>query len=326
MEEDRQPKSEHRGPLTLSCARDNMASSFSFFESLVGPSQMAESTLSLPAFAAAVDRVAIHRHHPVVVKLGGSAMEDPAATETCLHSLTTLHKLGVPLVVVHGGGKPIDRAMAQAGLVPRKVAGRRYTDDATLTIVVRVLKDEINAGLVAQLQSRNVPAVAACEVLRGECWRLINPDGPPIDLGRVGRIAAVDTATLKRSLDMGQLPVIPSIARDAEGQWLNINADTVAAAVAGALQTRQTIFLTDTPGVLRDRTNPDSLISSLQAQEARELMAQGVIEGGMIPKVEACLEALEAGAQAALILDGRVPYALLAVFLHDRFPGTVIRR
>jgi acetylglutamate kinase len=142
----------------------------------------------------------------------------------------------------------------------------------------------------------------------------------------VGRIAAVDTATLKRSLDMGQLPVIPSIARDAEGQWLNINADTVAAAVAGALQTRQTIFLTDTPGVLRDRTNPDSLISSLQAQEARELMAQGVIEGGMIPKVEACLEALEAGAQAALILDGRVPYALLAVFLHDRFPGTVIRR
>ncbi len=303
-----------------------MASSFSFFESLVGPSQMAEFTFSLPAFAAAVDRVANHRHHPVIVKLGGSAMEDPAATETCLHSLATLHKLGVPLVVVHGGGKPIDRAMAQAGLVPRKVAGRRYTDDATLNIVVRVLKDEINTGLVAQLQSRDVPALGACEVLRGEHWRLPNPDGPPLDLGRVGRIAAVDIATLRRSLDDGQLPVIPSIARDAEGQWLNINADTVAAAVAGALQTRQAIFLTDTPGVLRDRTNPDSLIPSLQEQEARELMAQGVIEGGMIPKVEACLEALEAGARSALILDGRVAYGLLAVFLQDTFPGTVIHR
>lgn len=253
-------------------------------------------------------------------------MEDPAATETCLHSLATLHKLGVPLVVVHGGGKPIDRAMAQAGLVPRKVAGRRYTDDATLNIVVRVLKDEINASLVAQLQSRNVPALGASEVLRGERWKLTNPDGPPIDLGWVGRIAAVDTATLRRSLDHGQLPVIPSIARDADGHWLNINADTVAAAIAGALQTCQAIFLTDTPGVLRDRTNPDSLIPSLQEHEARELMAQGVIEGGMIPKVEACLEALEAGAQAALILDGRVPYALLAVFLHNTFPGTVIRR
>ncbi|MCS6864548.1 MAG: acetylglutamate kinase [Gemmataceae bacterium] len=287
---------------------------------------MAEHTFSLAAFVAAVDRAVSHRHHRVVVKLGGSAMEDPAATLACLDALATLYKLGIPLVLVHGGGKPIDRAMTQAGLVPRKVAGRRYTDAATLEIVVRVLKDEINAELVAQLQARHVPAVATCDALTGERWMLPTPDGPPLDLGYVGRIAQVDTSLLKRLMADGSVPVIPSIARDAEGQWLNVNADTVAAAVAGALQADQTIFLTDTPGVLHDRTNPHSLMPALAEAQARELIARGVIDGGMIPKVEACLEALAAGARSAFILDGRVPYSLLAVFVHDTFPGTVIRR
>jgi acetylglutamate kinase len=294
---------------------------------------MTEPGISAEAFAAAVDRLCAHRNRPVVVKLGGSAMEDPAATDACLRCVATLSRLGVPLVLVHGGGKPIDRAMAEAGLVPKKVAGRRYTDDAALAIVVRVLKDEINAGLVAKLRALGVDAFSASEFLLGERLTLPGPDGQPIDLGRVGVVRFVDDEYFRAAFGdrttvptLGTLPVVPSLALDDDELWLNVNADTAASAVAGALRADRAIFLTDTPGVLRDRADPDSLVPQLTEREARALIASGAIEGGMVPKVEACFEALAAGAKAALILDGREKYSLLDVFLHDTFRGTVITR
>ena len=280
---------------------------------------------SAEAFAAAVERVAAHRDRPVVVKLGGSAMEDPAATDACLRSVAVLNYLRVPVVLVHGGGKPIDRAMAEAGLTPKKVAGRRYTDDATLEIVVLVLT-KINLALVQQLNDFGVGAFPGHNILRGERLLLSGPGGQLIDLGAVGRIANVDSDTLRLCVTNRALPVIPSLARDHRDKWLNVNADTAASAVAGALKADKAIFLTDTPGVLRDRANPASLIPKLTEREARELIASGVIDGGMVPKVEACFEALETGAKTALILDGRVPYSLLDVFLHDTFKGTAISR
>lgn len=283
--------------------------------------------VSAEAFAAAVQRVAAHHDKTVVVKLGGSAMEDPAATDACLKSVAILNRLGVPLVLVHGGGKPIDRAMAEAGLTPKKVAGRRYTDDATLEIVVRVLR-EINAGIVRSL---NCGAYGHTEAeffpLRGERLTLLAADRSPIDLGRVGKVTEVIGHWVREDIeDHGHVPIIPSLALDADGGWLNVNADTAASAVAGALKADKAIFLTDTPGVLRDRANPASLIPKLTEAECRELIASGVIDGGMVPKVEACFEALAAGANSALILDGRVPYSLLDVFLHDTFTGTEITR
>jgi acetylglutamate kinase len=287
---------------------------------------MANYPLSAEAFASAVARVNAQRGRVVVVKLGGSAMEDPAATDACLKSVATLNQLGVPLVLVHGGGKPIDRAMAEAGLTPRKVAGRRYTDGATLEIVVRVLRDEINSGLVGQLSSLGLLAMPCPEVLTGAPLTLPGTDGKRIDLGRVGHVTEVNDAILDAFLEDEVIPVIPSIAKDEYGHWLNINADTAASAVAGALKADKAIFLTDTPGVLRDRADPKSLIPKLTEREARALIASGVIDGGMVPKVEACFAALEAGAQSALILDGRVPYSLLDVFLHDTFTGTAISR
>jgi acetylglutamate kinase len=289
---------------------------------------------SAEAFAAAVERVAAHRDRPVVVKLGGSAMEDPAATDACLRSVAVLHRLGLRIVLVHGGGKPIDRAMAEAGLTPKKVAGRRYTDDTTLAIVVRVL-GEINAELVAKLRELGAEAFGTSERMLGERLQLPGPDSKPIDLGHVGRVTCVDEEFLRYkfkdvegNLGRGTLPVLPSLAldRDDDTKYLNVNADTAAAAVAGAMKADKAIFLTDTPGVLRDRTNPDSLTPSLSEREARELIATGVIDGGMVPKVEACFEALAAGATSALILDGRVPFSLLDVFLHDTFKGTAISR
>lgn len=280
------------------------------------------------AFAEAALRVARHRGRPVVVKLGGSAMEDPAATDACLRSVAALHLLGVPVVLVHGGGKPIDRAMAAAGLTPTKVAGRRYTDEATLRVVVRVLGD-INRDLARRLADLGAAAAAHTDAadfpLRGTVLRLPGADGRPIDLGWVGAVAGVDAAGLGRR---GALPVIPSLAvcPDSPTGWLNVNADTAASAVAGSLKAAKAVFLTDTPGVLRDRHEPASLVPRLTEAGCRDLVASGVIEGGMVPKVEACFEALAAGAAAALILDGRVPYSLLDVFLRDSFTGTEITK
>ncbi|MBX9626063.1 MAG: acetylglutamate kinase [Gemmataceae bacterium] len=287
---------------------------------------MPSAPLSSEAFAAAVLRVARFRGRPVAVKLGGSAMEDPAATDAALRSVAALHFLGLSVVVVHGGGKPIDRAMAEAGLTPKKVGGRRYTDDATLEIVVRVLKDEINPDLVGRLKELGGHPVARSSTLVGERMTAPGPDGRPIDLGRVGRVTDVDHVTLDDELNEGFLPVIPPLALDADGGWLNLNADDAAAAVAGALGAQYAIFLTDTPGVLRDRRDPASLIPKLSAAECRALIASGVIDGGMIPKVEACFAAHDAGVPSALILDGRVPYSLLDVFLRDTFTGTEITR
>lgn len=291
---------------------------------------MSEPSLTAETFAAAVDRLMAHRERPVVVKLGGSAMEDPTATDACLRCVATLHHLRVPVVLVHGGGKPIDRAMAEAGLTPKKVAGRRYTDDATLAIVVRVLH-ELNRDLANRLNALGVPAVPTTNAddfpLMGERLLLPSLDLQPVDLGRVGKVTGVRTERFVKAVaDGGLLAVIPSLAIDTDGGWLNVNADTAASAVAGTLKADKAVFLTDTPGVLHDRANPRSLISQLTESECRALIASGAIDGGMVPKVEACFEALEAGAKSALILDGRVPYSLLNVFLHDTFTGTVITR
>ncbi|MGL6094578.1 MAG: acetylglutamate kinase [Fimbriiglobus sp.] len=259
-----------------------------------------------------------------VVKLGGSAMEDPGTTRGTLAAVACLQTLGVRVILVHGGGKPIDRAMAAAGLTPKKVLGRRYTDDATLRIVVKVLQ-ELNEGLVGQLGAVGASAfgfneresIPAAFPITGEPLTLPGDDGKPVDLGRVGKPTKVDVSALDEDEGCGfSIPVLPSLARDAAG-WLNVNADTAAAAVAGALKAEACVFLTDTPGVLRDVHDPASLLAKLTRAECQQLIADGVIAGGMIPKVEACFEALDAGAGRAVILDGRNPHALLGEFLGE---------
>lgn len=252
-------------------------------------------------------------------------MEDPVATRGSLESLVTLQTLGIPVVVIHGGGKPIDRAMAASGLVPRKVAGRRYTDPATLDIVVRVLRDEINAGLVESLNSLGGSAYACSEALAGQKLTLSGDDGSPIDLGHVGTVTRVDAVQLLLEIREGRMPIIPSIARTDDGSgWLNINADTAASAVAGSLGALACWFLTDTPGVMRDIRDPHSRFPQLSRAECLQLIRDGVIAGGMVPKVEACFEALDAGATRAVILDGRNPYALLGELIDENPQGTAI--
>jgi acetylglutamate kinase len=267
------------------------------------------------------------RDRLTVIKLGGSAMEEPEALRATLQDVVFMETVGLRPILVHGGGKPIDRAMAEAGLQPRKVQGRRYTDEATLDIVVRVLLKEINADIESQIRQLGGRAVGAhrgsFHFLHGEQLFLPGPDGP-IDLGRVGKVTRVDRPLIQDFCTGGVVPVIPSLAVDAQGQWLNVNADTAAAAVAGALGAEKLVLLTDTPGILLDRRDPNSLVSSLDAPRCQELLAQGVIDQGMIPKVEACLDSLRAGVPKTHIIDGRVRHSLLLEIYTHRGVGTEI--
>jgi acetylglutamate kinase len=268
------------------------------------------------------------RGRRTVVKLGGSAMEDAAALRDTLQDVVFLATAGLRPVLVHGGGKPIDRAMAAAGLKPVKVQGRRATDDATLAIVVRVLRDEINADIVRQLRELGGRAVGlhsgALAALHGERLALPGDDGRPIDLGRVGRVSRVDCGLIDDFVTAGVVPVIPSLALDARGGWLNVNADTAAAAVAANLRAAKLVFLSDTPGVLRDRRDPASRIDTLDPAGCAALIADGTIEAGMIPKVEAGLDSLRAGVGQVHLLDGRLRHALLLEVFTDRGVGTQI--
>ena len=280
------------------------------------------------ALVEALGYIRTFRGRLTVIKLGGSAMEDPDALTATLRSVVFLETVGLHPVLVHGGGKPIDRAMAASGLVPKKIQGRRYTDDATLAIVVGVLTDEVNAGIVRQIRDLGGRAVglhtSTLQALHGERLALPNPGGEPIDLGRVGRVTRVDGGLVTDFATAGVVPVIPSLAYDLAGGWLNVNADTAACAVAAELRAAKFVLLSDTPGILRDPKDPGSLITHLDSAACLRLVNEGVIDGGMLPKVEACFEALRAGVGKVHVIDGRRKYSLLQEIFTDTGVGTEI--
>ena len=268
------------------------------------------------------------RDRITVIKLGGSAMEETEALQATLQDVVFMETVGMRPVLVHGGGKAIDRAMARSGLTPKKVQGRRITDEATLQIVVQVLRDEINADIVHRIQQLGGRAIGlhtgSMRALYGERLRLQGENGETIDLGRVGRVTRVDTDLIRNICSAGVVPVIPSLAVGDDGAWLNVNADTAAAAVAAHLRAEKLVFLTDTPGLLLDRNDPGSLLSSITASQCRQLIRDRVIEEGMIPKVEGCLEALAAGVRKTHLIDGRIRHSLLLEIYTDRGIGTEI--
>jgi acetylglutamate kinase len=244
-----------------------------------------------------------------------------------LQDVVFMAYVGMRPVLVHGGGKPIDRAMAAAGLEPKKVQGRRVTDEATLAIVVRVLCDEINAGIVRQLRElggRAVGLTGPLQSLYGEKLLLPGEGGQLIDLGRVGAVTRVDGDLIEDYCGGHLIPIIPCVALDSAGGWLNVNGDTAAAAVAGALKAEKLVFLSDTPGILADRANPGSLIPCLDAMGCDRLIKSGVIDSGMIPKVEACLDSLRAGVRKTHLIDGRLRHSLLLEIFTDKGVGTEI--
>jgi acetylglutamate kinase len=281
-----------------------------------------------------------------VIKLGGSVMEHDSALRHVLLDIVFMETVGMRPVVVHGGGAAIDRAMDAAGLVPKKIKGRRYTDEATLQIVEQVLAYDTNerlAGQIEELGGRAMPLnFRTTNVLFGERITLPGENGEPIDLGHVGGVTRVDRTTIENLCYAGQVPVIPSMAlaeggdklnaeggdklNAAGGGKLNVNADTAATAVAQALGAEKLIYMSDVNGVRRDKSDPNSIIHSLTDREARELIASGVIDSGMIPKVEACLDTLERGVRKVHIIDGRLRHSLLLEIYTTSGVGTELVR
>ncbi|MFM7040924.1 MAG: acetylglutamate kinase [Planctomycetaceae bacterium] len=270
------------------------------------------------------------RDTTTVVKLGGSVAEHPDSLRHLLLDIVFMSTLGMRVVVVHGGGKAISRAMDAAGIEPRWVQGRRYTDDATLAIVERVLATEVNHDLAARIEEYGGRAMplnfSTTNVLFGERLALTGPAGESLDLGHVGEVTRVDRLTIDNLTYAGQVPVIPSMAITADGQKLNVNADTAATAVAAAIGAEKLVVLSDIPGVLRDVADPESLIHSLSAEEARRLIADGTIASGMIPKIEGCLETLAQGVKKIHIIDGRMRHALLLEIYTTSGVGTELVR
>lgn len=270
------------------------------------------------------------RDTTTVIKLGGSVLEHPDALRHLLLDIVFMTTLGMRVIVVHGGGKAISRAMDEAGLEPKFVQGRRYTDEATLAIVERVLATELNHDLVAKLEEYGGRAMSlnflSTNVLFGERLALEGPDGESLDLGHVGEVTRVDRLTIDNLAYAGQVPVIPSMAVGSDGHKLNVNADTAATAVAAALGADKLVVLSDIPGVLRDVSDPESLIHSLSAGEARRLIADGTIAAGMIPKIEGCLDTLARGVGKVHIIDGRLRHSLLLEIYTTSGVGTEIVR
>ena len=270
------------------------------------------------------------RDTTTVIKLGGSVVEHPDSLRHLLLDIVFMSTLGMRVVVVHGGGKAISRAMDAAGIEPRFVQGRRYTDQATLDIVEKVLATQLNHDLVAKIEEYGGRAMSlnflSTNVLFGEQLALDGPDGAAVDLGFVGDVTRVDRLTIENLMYAGQVPVIPSMAITADGQKLNVNADTAATAVAAAIGAEKLVVLSDIPGVLLDVNDPESLVHSLSAAEARRLIANGTIAGGMIPKIEGCLDTLEQGVKKIHIIDGRLRHSLLLEIYTTSGVGTELIR
>jgi acetylglutamate kinase len=272
-----------------------------------------------------------HRGKTTVIKIGGSLMEDTAAMTHLLLDAVFMESVGMKPVIVHGGGAAISQRMQQAGIEPRFVQGRRYTDEASLEIVKQVLANEINSHLVNQIQlfDGQAQSLSVCfdsNVLYGKKLVLRDESGADVDMGFVGTITRVDAGSIRELCDKSIIPVIPSVALldDGSGHCLNINADTAATAVAKDLQAEKLVYVSEVNGVRTDPNDPNSMIDSITAERAREMLASGSIAGGMIPKIQACLETLERGVNKIHIINGRLRHALLLEIFTSMGVGTEI--
>jgi len=268
------------------------------------------------------------RGKTTVIKLGGSLMANPDAMRHTLLDIIFMETVGMRPVVVHGGGPSINKAMEAAAIEPVWVKGRRVTDSKTLDIVEQTLGYELNTFLTEEVERLGGRAMnlnfRTTNVLFGEKLLLEEPGSAPIDLGYVGQVTRVDRQTIESLTYTGQIPFIPSMCIDPQGQKYNVNADTAAMAVAEALGAEKLIFISDVNGVRRDKEDPKSVIHSMTAEEAKSLIEQGVISGGMIPKVEACLSTLNRGVGKVHIIDGQLRHSLLLEIYTTAGVGTEI--
>lgn len=257
----------------------------------------------------------------VVVKYGGAAMKDSTLKDKVIRDIVFLSCVGLRPIVVHGGGPEINSWLDKLGIEPQFKNGLRVTDAATMDVVEMVLVGRVNKEIVSLINRAGGSAVGLC----GKDGNLITarPDGRE-GIGFVGEVTSMDVKILESLASNGYIPVVSSVAADETGQAYNINADTVAGELAAALGAEKLILLTDTAGILKNYKDPSTLLYKLDIQEARELIATGIVGGGMIPKVKCCVRSLAQGVRAAHIIDGRIPHALLLEIFTDTGIGSMI--
>jgi len=282
------------------------------------------------ALIEAVEYIRNFRGRIVVVKLGGSVLDDTDLQKKLLTDIAFMATVGMQPIIVHGGGKAITRAMNEVGIEPVWVQGRRYTDERTLTIVEHTLVHKINAPICQMLAElgctpMGLHSLSSC-ILFAEPLRLAGENGRKIDLGLVGKVIDVNAKLLQTLCTDGTIPVIASIARDRAGNKLNVNADSAAGKVAAAVVAEKLVMVSDTHGVRKNIDDPDSWVSSLNEAQIKQMIDAGIITDAMFPKVEACLTALDAGVKKAHIIDGRIAHSLLLEIYTDKGLGTEIVR
>lgn len=262
----------------------------------------------------------------VVVKYGGNAMINLELKAAVIQDIVLMSCVGIRTVLVHGGGPEIESLLKRIGKESRFVGGLRYTDEETMEIVQMVLAGKVNKDIVSLVQQEGGKALGLCGIdgglLQGRRLRLEGED-----LGLVGDVTSVNTTVLTDALDRGYVPVVSTVAlgiEDAKGEALNVNADTAAAQIAAALGAEKLVLMTDVRGILRDVQDPDSLIKELRRSELDDLIRQGIVNKGMIPKVDCCRLALDGGVRKAHIIDGRLPHAILIELFTDEGIGTMI--
>ena len=270
----------------------------------------------------ALPYIKAHAGSVVVVKYGGAAMTEESLKMQVMVDIVLLWLVGVKVVLVHGGGSEISDLMKAMGKEPVFIDGLRVTDKETVEIAQMVLAGKVNKGLVNLIQTKGGSAMGIC----GSDARLIEAKIKDERLGYVGEITNINIECVNDLLAGGYIPVISTIGCDREGNTYNINADTAAARIAGALGAGRMILMTDVAGILRDVNDRSSLIAELTVDEAKQLYETDIISGGMIPKVDCCIEALEHGVERAIIMDGRVPHAILMELLTDEGAGTMITK
>ena len=255
----------------------------------------------------------------IVVKYGGNAMINEELKETVMGDLVLLSLIGIKVVLVHGGGPEITEMLGRVGKKSEFVNGLRVTDKETVDIVQMVLAGKINKNLVNIIQNKGGKAIGLC----GIDGHMIKAEQLSEQLGYVGEITDVNVEPILDVLEKGYIPVVSTVGCDNEGNTYNINADTAAARIAGELQAECLISMTDIEGILRDKNDPSTLISKIFVSDAPQLMKEGIISGGMIPKVNCCIESIRRGVNKVFIIDGRVPHSILIETLTNEGMGTM---
>lgn len=267
------------------------------------------------------------RGDTVVVKFGGSIMESEIGYRNILKDVAFMECVGLQPVIVHGGGKSVSKKMREAHIQPNFVQGLRVTDAKTIEVVESVLNGEVNPHLVEILQNYGGKArgIHGEDIVKVKKHVGVDPQtGEELDWGYVGKVIHVDVEPIKAFLKADIIPVITPLGRGEDGHLYNVNADDVANAVACALQARKLVFLSDVPGLLRDVNDPNSLISTLSLEEVEDLIARGIISGGMLPKIGGAVDALKAGVSKTHIIDSALPHSLLLELFTDKGVGTEI--